>query len=271
LAPTSVGLWYLTTLVSLSVTQDNLSAMNIHVLHKQLQDFATITHLEDVRLLLEKISRSLAFDFFIYALRTPTLFAESQLTVINGYPQAWLDHYFQQAYQEHDPVVAYCSQHITPLRWQDADLSHSPLSKKVMDEAKEFGLRTGISMPVHTAHGELGILSFVVNKEDEAANEIIEQALVYIHLTAGYLHEAVRRVQNLNKTEAPPNLTARELECLRWAADGKTSWEIAQLLKTSERTVIFHLNNASEKLNVNNRQHAVAKAALLGLIRPDPF
>jgi DNA-binding CsgD family transcriptional regulator len=155
--------------------------------------------------------------------------------------------------------------------WKNVDLSHSSLSKKMMDEAAEFGLRSGVSVPVHSPHGELGILSLVVNQSGQAADDITTQAQVYIQLIAVYLHEAVRRIKNLNKTEATPNLTARELECLRWAADGKTSWEIAQLLKTSERTVIFHLNNASEKLGVNNRQHAVAKAALSGLIRPDPF
>ena len=54
---------------------------------------------------------------------------------------------------------------------------------------------------------------------------------------------------------------------LRWAADGKTSWEISVILKISERTVKFHLIQASRKLNAVNRTLAVAKALARGLIK----
>ena len=66
----------------------------------------------------------------------------------------------------------------------------------------------------------------------------------------------------------PPHLTARELECLHWAAEGKTSWEIGRVLGVSERTVVFHLQNAAHKFGVNGRQPAVARAIALGLIDP---
>jgi LuxR family transcriptional activator of bioluminescence operon len=64
------------------------------------------------------------------------------------------------------------------------------------------------------------------------------------------------------------HLTDREKECLLWAAEGKTSWEASQILGISERTVIFHLQNASDKLGVNNRQQAVARAIAMGMILP---
>jgi LuxR family transcriptional activator of bioluminescence operon len=66
----------------------------------------------------------------------------------------------------------------------------------------------------------------------------------------------------------PTELTPRERECLLWAAEGKTSWETAQILGISERTVIFHLRNVTEKLNVSSRQQAIARAISQGLIAP---
>jgi LuxR family transcriptional activator of bioluminescence operon len=63
-------------------------------------------------------------------------------------------------------------------------------------------------------------------------------------------------------------LTNREKECLLWAAEGKSSWEIARILNISENTVIFHFKNASKKLNVTNRQQAIARAIAHGLITP---
>jgi len=59
-------------------------------------------------------------------------------------------------------------------------------------------------------------------------------------------------------------LSHRQKECLRWAAQGKTSWETAQLLRITERTVNFHLQKAYVRLNVHTRAAAVAAALKTG-------
>lgn len=61
-------------------------------------------------------------------------------------------------------------------------------------------------------------------------------------------------------------LTAREHECLLWAAQGKTSWEIGRILGITERTVNFHIANACAKLDVRTRQAAITAALEWGLI-----
>lgn len=62
-------------------------------------------------------------------------------------------------------------------------------------------------------------------------------------------------------------LTRREIDCLAWSADGKTSWEIGEILGVSEHTVTSHLRNAGNKLAAMNRTHAVAQALWRGMIR----
>jgi DNA-binding response OmpR family regulator len=64
------------------------------------------------------------------------------------------------------------------------------------------------------------------------------------------------------------NLTEREVETLTWAARGKTSSEIAQILGLTKRTVDFHIDNARIKLNTTTRMHAAVKAAAGQLIEP---
>ena len=64
------------------------------------------------------------------------------------------------------------------------------------------------------------------------------------------------------------NLTEREVETLTWAARGKTSSEIAQILGLTKRTVDFHIDNARVKLNTTTRMHAAVKAAAGQLIEP---
>jgi DNA-binding CsgD family transcriptional regulator len=61
-------------------------------------------------------------------------------------------------------------------------------------------------------------------------------------------------------------LTVRELTCLRWAAIGKTSWEMGVILGLSERTINFHIHNACEKLAVHGRQAAITAALQAGLL-----
>ncbi|MDP8985422.1 MAG: response regulator [Pseudomonadota bacterium] len=64
------------------------------------------------------------------------------------------------------------------------------------------------------------------------------------------------------------DLGDREVECLTWAARGKTSAEIAQIIGTSKRNVDFHIETACRKLNVATRIQAAVKAASGGLIEP---
>jgi DNA-binding CsgD family transcriptional regulator len=62
-----------------------------------------------------------------------------------------------------------------------------------------------------------------------------------------------------------PRLSPRETECLEWTAQGKTTWEIAQILCLSDSTVNYYIRNAMKKLAVHTKAHAVSKAAVLGM------
>ena len=63
-------------------------------------------------------------------------------------------------------------------------------------------------------------------------------------------------------------LNDREVETLTWAARGKTSAEIAEILGITKRTVDFHVDNARAKLGSPTRTAAVIKAAAGRLIEP---
>ncbi|MCM5679129.1 helix-turn-helix transcriptional regulator [Schlegelella sp. S2-27] len=66
--------------------------------------------------------------------------------------------------------------------------------------------------------------------------------------------------------EIDVKLSEREVEVLRWTADGKTSNDVADILGISERTVNFHINNAMIKLGASNKTAAAVRAAVLGLL-----
>ena len=63
-------------------------------------------------------------------------------------------------------------------------------------------------------------------------------------------------------------LTPKEREVLAWGAQGKTSWEIALILKCTESGVNFHFGNIRLKFGVSTRSAALIKATALGLVTP---
>lgn len=56
------------------------------------------------------------------------------------------------------------------------------------------------------------------------------------------------------------SLSIREREVLMWLRCGKTSWAISVILRISERTVNYHVNNIIRKLGVSSRMQAVSIA-----------
>lgn len=64
------------------------------------------------------------------------------------------------------------------------------------------------------------------------------------------------------------DLGDREVECLTWAARGKTSAEIAAIIGSSKRNVDFHIETACRKLSVATRVQAAVKAVTGRLIEP---
>lgn len=125
-----------------------------------------------------------------------------------------------------------------------------------------------IVAPVHLPFGQIGVVSF--NPMERTKTDLTEEFRQYgdaLGLYArtfitGYVH-AMGSLQAL-----PPasRLSKREVECLRWAAIGKTDLEISMIMSRSRATVRFHIHNASIKLNAVNRSQTVFKAAQLGYI-----
>ena len=65
-----------------------------------------------------------------------------------------------------------------------------------------------------------------------------------------------------------PVLSARQVECLIWAARGKTRFETASILGIGNATVKEHIKEAVRKLDASNTTQAVAIACMRGFIRP---
>jgi DNA-binding CsgD family transcriptional regulator len=182
------------------------------------------------------------------------------------YPDAWARRYQEAQHLQNDPIIGHISRSMLPIFWDDA--SRVDPKNIVLGEAKEHGLVYGVTVSLYGHGGQRAVLSFARGNEPRESPTRKATTAGLAQLTASYVHEALWKLgDNKNNVLLAP-LSVREKDCLQWAAAGKTSWEIAQILKISERTVIFHLTNAARKLCATNRRQAVVRALTLRLINP---
>jgi two-component system response regulator NreC len=88
-------------------------------------------------------------------------------------------------------------------------------------------------------------------------------------VAAKVVKDYVRRVQGDAEPETGPELTPRELEVLRFVAEGFTNQAIAERLKISRKTVDVHRTNLMRKLDLHDVTELVKYALRRGLITLD--
>lgn len=197
--------------------------------------------------------------------------ATNPLHVETNYPSEWVGRYLSQNYMTLDPVSLEALRTRLPFQWRAAlalPVHDRPLARLIFDEAAEFGLVEGLAVPIHAAGG-VSIMSMAVD-DTALFKPSAQRQRQALHLLSMHYHLACERAlaEPTAPPMPPPHLTAREREVLLWTAKGKTGWEIAQILRLTERTVVYHVENAKTKLNASSRSHAVVVALGLGLIDP---
>jgi LuxR family quorum-sensing system transcriptional regulator CciR len=125
-----------------------------------------------------------------------------------------------------------------------------------------------IAVPVHLPFGQIGAVSFnpLEREKTDLAEAFLELGDTFGLYARTFISTYVQVMGSAQALPAQSRLSKREVECLRWAAIGKTDLEISMIISRSRATVRFHIHNAATKLNAVNRSQTVFKAAQLGYI-----
>lgn len=191
---------------------------------------------------------------------------------ISTYPPEWLDLYQTCRYLEDDPLITRALAQRDAFTWEEV-LSADPLSprqRQFLGDVRAANLGHSIAFPLHGKHGESAVLHVVPETELFRSEEEVCDRLSVLHLIAWHYHSRIYTplIEHI-LTEGSRRrslLSARERLVLNWTAKGKSTAEIAIVLKISAKTIDFHIENVKRKLQVYNRTHAVAKAIMLGLL-----
>ena len=181
------------------------------------------------------------------------------------FPPGYLDTYRAEQWDRIDPVVKLVQTARGPFSWSAACPSKAlpRVQRNFFEQCRELGVHSGITIPIRGMAAEVDLISLSLRQKGRASEHrathvyglAVQYWLKYCQLADGDRQEAQQQ-----------QLTRQETECLRWCKDGKTNWEIGEILSISEKTAEFHLSNAMRKLGATNRITAVVMAIKGGLI-----
>lgn len=210
---------------------------------------------------LNKVAHDLGFDFCSFVLQFPYPLSCPKAEILTSYPLSWQLQYHRQNYMAIDPTVRHATRSQLPLVWGEQQPKEHP---EFWEEARSFGIQFGWSKSTRNYDGTLGLLVFARGEEqisqsevDKFGSRLMWLAQITHHGLAGLISQERDRSYELSE---------REVEMLKWTADGKTAEEISVILGISTRTVNFHISQAVSKLQVANKTSATVKAALYGLL-----
>ena len=227
------------------------------------QDLLTAGDESAFGIALEKASTMLGFEYSAFGMRMPLPMSNPKFLMANNYSSEWRQRYAQANYLTIDPTVAHGLQSVMPVVWNEKLFSAAPA---FWEDAKGHGLHVGWAQSSIDVHGAIGMLTLARSHDALTPAELREQ-MPRMQWLAKMATEGMLRMAAAQRPPEPPiRLTSREIEVLRWTADGKTSHEVGQIMAISERTVNFHINNSLLKLGANNKTSGVIKAAMLRLL-----
>lgn len=214
-----------------------------------------------IRQALERFAKASGFERFAYVCA-----GGAEIVGVSNYDQQWQSNYLERNLNSFDPVVRRARQFLQPFGWSRKDHRFSDLSfKTFFDEAEDFGIRSGFSMPIPASYGRFAMLT-LASEGAEAWRNVEVESPVRSATAVTLVHHSLTRLMRQGKNIPKPILSARQSTCLTWSSFGKTTPDIAELLGIKENTVRFYLVEARDRLGAANIAHAVRIAVERGLI-----
>jgi LuxR family transcriptional regulator, quorum-sensing system regulator SolR len=230
---------------------------------EQVHTLLTGTSAAELFQQLTKLTQGMGFDYCSYGIRMPLPISAPRIEVFSNYSVGWQRCYQEQNYLAVDPTIARGGKSTMPFVWSDELFSSA---RELWEDAKSHGLEYGWAQSCRDAQNISGLLTLSRSSENLTGEELRAKTPEMCWLVQMAHFGMSRCLTPQMLPEAEVSLSSREIEVLRWTAEGKTSGEVADILRIAERTVNFHLSNAVTKLNASNKTSAAIRASVLGLL-----
>ncbi len=183
---------------------------------------------------------------------------------ISSFPEEWIELYQRRRYCRVDPSLTVAPKTMEAMLWPTANQDPDILA--FYDHAGEYGVKHGVTIPVHGPGAMVGLLTLCCPDARRNTAAWYEGGAEAWQILA---NAVFRRSMALGrKIPSAIKLSPRQAEVLEWTALGKTAKEIGAILGIAERTAEHHLSAAMAKLNTYPKSRAAAVAESLELIDP---
>lgn len=233
---------------------------------QQLQDIGLAQDKDSLRRLLIKAANDLGFGLISAALiRGDMRSGRAWLEVVSNPPAAYVDAANSLSDTLRDPVMEALHSSTLPALYDQATYVGSGVAD-LWDLQAPHGYRCGVACSVHQpSHLETFLLG--VDRPDELPKDAVGRMRLTAAMQMLTVHaqEAMQRIF----TPAPSGalvLEGDELECLRWARDGYTVWQIGDRLSISTTQVQQHQRRAVRKAGASSVSGAVLRCIRGGLM-----
>lgn len=238
-------------------------------LSRFLSECRAVTDEFHLQHLMREMTSTLGFDQFALVNHVDLSGPPDGSTVLMSYDPGWVERSISKRYFIDDPIHAASTRTVTGFLWRDvpAMLTLTGRQRRILDEARAYGLCDGLTVPVHSPGDYRGTCSF----GRRALVDLTDNLHGATQLVAMFAFEAVRRLLRgrwlgPNLTPFVPTLSQRQLDCVALVACGRGDGEIAGILGLSEPTVHQHINEAMRRYGVGKRTQLVVRALFDGQI-----
>lgn len=228
----------------------------------QLTDLAALRGDENVlKDALIHLARQAGFSGYAYLYIRP-----GHMIASTSYPAEWRSIYFKRKFEAVDPIVKRAKSVKRVFSWNGEEERQrlSKAERAFFDQAADFGIRSGITIPIRAANGSTSMFTLASDKTAIDFKRDIDPVMAAA--AVGQLHARMTLLPLTPSAQHPAWLDPKEAAYLSWIAVGKTMEEAADLEGVKYNSVKSKLEEARKRFQIHTMPHLVALAIRAGLI-----
>ncbi|MCZ4271854.1 helix-turn-helix transcriptional regulator [Maritalea porphyrae] len=194
----------------------------------------------------------------------------------HSYPQGWADDTGPQGLLDNDITASLLVSGRDDMTWVDSDdlleTANIPTEDRrrfatqdAIDRAYKMNQGVTVALDIDNTHG----VTSGMGLRNSTMSDL--EFVTFWNIHRGYLKAICSILDTSIRKDHLPSyvgLTTTERDCLNFAESGRQFAEIEYLMRLSEDQVKKTFSRCRKKLQAKTRDHAVAKALVLGLITP---
>lgn len=236
----------------------------------KLKDYLEVAEAGDMPTLesrLVRFANELGFGIISGALVIEHPAAKVSTFPFGNIPEAYMATAASVERGKRDPVMRRLKRLSTPFVY-DQSMYVDEDAADIWEVQAFFGYKTGIAMALHLPGGRHFLMGVDRDQPLPRDETVVTRLMADLQLLAVHAQETAVRLLVPQGVEVQylPKLTDREIEILKWTAEGKSAWAVGQILNISEHNVKYHIKRILTKLAVGSKHQAAAKARAFGLI-----